>query len=82
VVEILPANRTFVVDSALLAQYFVRRKDSLTGGYYPYSNPSAFLQSINSLVLAGSNMLITGSGTYGDPYVFSSTAAGTGGGRI
>jgi hypothetical protein len=76
----LTANRAFVVDSAVLAQYFVRRKDSLTGGYYPYSNPSAFLQSINSLVSAGSNMNITGSGTYGDPYVFSSTAAGTGGG--
>jgi hypothetical protein len=76
----LSANRTFVVDSALLAQYFIRRKDSLPSGYYPYSNPSAFLQSINSLVIAGSNVNISGLGTYASPLVISSTAAGTGGG--
>lgn len=38
-------NRTHIVDSATLANYFIRRKDSsIAGGYYPFStNPKSYL---------------------------------------
>lgn len=39
-------NITTLVDSAGIATYFVRRKDSTDGGYYPYSsNPLGYLVS-------------------------------------
>lgn len=41
----LSANRSFVLDSATVASYFLRRKDSsVNGGYYPYAtNPKSYL---------------------------------------
>ncbi len=40
---------TVIADSATIATYFVRDKDSIAGGYYPYSsNPKGYLTSQSS----------------------------------
>lgn len=37
---------TLIVDSATLSNYYLRKKDSIAGGYYPYSsNPKGYLTS-------------------------------------
>lgn len=75
----LAANRTFVVDSATLAQYFVRRKDSFNV-YYPFqSNPLSYLTNILGYAIAGSGVTITGLGTPASPLIISATGGGGGG---
>lgn len=50
-----------IADSATIAAYLIRRKDSIAGGYYPYSsNPKNYLTGNQTITLTGN---VTGSGT-------------------
>lgn len=76
----LAANRTFVVDSATLAQYFVRRKDSLTT-YYPFqTNPLSYLTNVFGYIIAGSGIDVSGLGTAANPLIITALGGGGGGG--
>lgn len=46
------------------------------------TNGAAFLQNITSLISAGTNVTISGSGTSGSPYVITATGGGGGSGTV
>ncbi len=57
----ITTSGTLLVDSATLKNYFRRNKDSVAGGYYPYSsNPLGYLTGNQSITLSGD---VSGSGT-------------------
>lgn len=77
------ANSVFGNNTGSLAipVYYVPNATTVNGwlGYTAYNstNPSSYISNITGLVTAGTNIIITGSGTSGSPYVVNSIGGGT-----
>lgn len=64
---------TLLIDTATLSTKYIRKIDSTTGGYYPYSsNPRNFLSSLNGISNATQTYAV---GTSGTDFLISSSGS-------